>query len=579
MNNIFKESTGKDSAKSRGYLYVTVIFALLAAGVGAMLLYYWNGVVEPKLRGQAMVHAKFLSQSQVGLISATLQLQLDEEIIIEVVESAIESTLLFIDPVSESHFFESISLEVDYDTVNLSAGSLDIKRGAKVCQGCIPVDVPVYSDSSDELLAVVHFEVSGGFFESLIKDVREKLIIEAMVIYILLFIVWLIMLKLIGKLQLQISERLKVEEELRQSEQRFKQIANSSYEGIIIHDDGLILDANERSAVLFGFGSEPLVGKVITDLMPPESRSKVTAQLLARNDEPFEAISRRKDGTEFHMEVRGRDMVYEGHDARVFVFRDITERKRAEFEIKEYARKLEKSNEELSDFAFTASHDLREPLRKIHAYSDLLAEELKEKVSDEEREYLDSIQRAVGRMQNLINALLSYSRISTSTEPFVNTDLTVAADEAVDDLQVLLEEACGIVEIKDMPVIEADPIQIRQLLFNLIGNSLKYRKKDRPPVVRISAIIEETTHDGPKESQCVLQIQDNGIGFEQKYHDRIFTIFKRLHGRGEYEGTGIGLALCSKIVRRHGGAISAEGELGVGSTFKVTLPLKQPRET
>ncbi len=247
-----------------------------------------------------------------------------------------------------------------------------------------------------------------------------------------------------------------------------------------------------------------------------------------------------------------------------------------------YTGKLERSNKELQDFASVASHDLQEPLRKIQAFSDRLRSKYATSIDDQGRDYLDRIQNAAKRMQTLINDLLSYARVATKAQPFVSTDLVSLTHEVIGDLETRIEEVHGRVEVGELPKIDADPLQVRQLMQNLIGNSLKYSRTDVPPVVKISSknlIKDPATPSFPlNKPVCQILIEDNGIGFDEVYTDRIFTIFQRLHGRNEYEGTGIGLAVCRKIVERHGGSITARSTPGTGSTFIVTLPLRQPKE-
>ncbi len=233
---------------------------------------------------------------------------------------------------------------------------------------------------------------------------------------------------------------------------------------------------------------------------------------------------------------------------------------------------LQRSNQELQDFAYVASHDLQEPLRKIQAFGNLLEDEYGP-VLDEGKTYLDRMRNAASRMQVLINDLLMFSRINSRALPFSQVDLNVIGHEVVIDLEAVLQETRGTVEINALPIIEADPLQMRQLLQNLIGNALKFHRPDVPPCVSVSA--ELRVDPQTSDEQCVLAVQDNGIGFDEKYLDRIFTVFQRLHNRGEYEGTGIGLAVVRKIVERHGGTITARSTIGQGSTFLVTLPVQQ----
>ena len=233
---------------------------------------------------------------------------------------------------------------------------------------------------------------------------------------------------------------------------------------------------------------------------------------------------------------------------------------------------LQRSNQELQDFAYVASHDLQEPLRKIQAFGNLLEDEYGARL-DEGKTYLDRMRNAASRMQVLINDLLTFSRVTTKALPFSQVNLTVIAKEVVVDLEILIKATEGTIEIAELPIIEADPLQMRQLLQNLVGNALKFHRSGIPPHVRVSA--EVRVDPQTEEEQCLLMVADNGIGFDEKYLDRIFIVFQRLHGRGEYEGTGIGLAVVRKIVERHSGTITARSTVGNGSTFLVTLPVHQ----
>ena len=257
----------------------------------------------------------------------------------------------------------------------------------------------------------------------------------------------------------------------------------------------------------------------------------------------------------------------------------VIERKRAEESLRAPSAKLEQSNRELQDFASVASHDLQEPLRKIQAFGDRLKTRCAAQLSDEGRDYLARMQNAAGRMQTLINDLLTFSRVTTKARPFVSVDLNRVAREVLSDLEVRLEQTGGRVELDDLPVLDADPLQMRQLFQNLIGNALKFRRPGEPPMVRVSAerVGPAGGESAPVPSPFAYRIafSDNGIGFDEKYLDRIFTVFQRLHGRDAYEGNGVGLAVCRRIAERHGGGITAESSPGRGATFYVTLPARQ----
>ena len=229
------------------------------------------------------------------------------------------------------------------------------------------------------------------------------------------------------------------------------------------------------------------------------------------------------------------------------------------------AEELGRSNSELEQFASIASHDLKEPLRKVQTFTDQLVSKESDNLSEEGRSYLERTRAAGQRMQALIDDLLRFSRVATQGRPFEQVDLASVADQAVSDLEAVIDESGGSVEVGDVPTVTADPLQMRQLIQNLISNGLKFHREGVPPKVRVSGQIRGRFAE--------IDVSDNGIGFEPRYNARIFRVFERLHGRGSYPGTGIGLALCRKIVDRHGGTITAESTPGQGSTFTVTLPI------
>ena len=255
----------------------------------------------------------------------------------------------------------------------------------------------------------------------------------------------------------------------------------------------------------------------------------------------------------------------------------------SEEKLREFSAQLERSNRELQDFAYVASHDLQEPLRKIMVFGERLKEKCGEKLDPEAGDCLERMQKAASRMQNLINELLTFSRVTTKAKPFEPVDLAKVADDVVSDLEGRIELVNGRVEVGSLPVIEAEALQMRQLFQNLIGNALKFRRPEVPPVVKVAAQIisgrrPQAGTDAPEEKLCRLTVSDNGIGFDEKYLDRIFNVFQRLHSRNEYEGTGMGLAIARKIAVFHQGDITAKSKPGSGATFIVTLPVTHPKE-
>jgi len=234
------------------------------------------------------------------------------------------------------------------------------------------------------------------------------------------------------------------------------------------------------------------------------------------------------------------------------------------------------SNQELESFAYVASHDLQEPLRKIQAFGSLLGQELADESGDTKM-YLDRMKSAARRMSKLIDNLLSYSRVTSKASPFEKTDLKKLAEEVIDDLDVAISESDAEVKIGRLPKIDADPFQMRQLFQNLISNGIKFRRPDKNPKITISSKPIKDENNETREYQ--ITIADNGIGFEQKYEDKIFNLFQRLHGRVDYKGTGIGLSICRKIVERHDGTIEARSSPGKGAKFVIKLPISQKEFT
>jgi light-regulated signal transduction histidine kinase (bacteriophytochrome) len=260
---------------------------------------------------------------------------------------------------------------------------------------------------------------------------------------------------------------------------------------------------------------------------------------------------------------------------------DITERKAAEEQLRRFAEQLERSNAELQNFASVASHDLQEPLRKIQAFGDRLRTKCASGLGEQGLDYLQRMQNAAERMQVLIQDLLQLSRVTSRAQPFVRCDLNVIVDEVLSDLEVAIERHKAVIEVSGLPKIDADPVQMRQLFQNLIANALKFHRPGEAPVIHITGRIIQPTEasmSDPRgtERLCQIEVTDRGIGFDQKFADQIFVVFQRLHTRAEYEGTGIGLAVCRKITDRHGGRIVAEGAVGKGATFRVVLPVNQP---
>ena len=336
------------------------------------------------------------------------------------------------------------------------------------------------------------------------------------------------------------------------------------------------VQVNQMLADITGYSREELMSRPILDFIHPEdapSTRERSRELGSGREVQTSFVNRYlcKNG-----EVRWMEwMSAPAADGLVYaVGRDITRRLQSEAVLRQTLADLNARNRELQDFAFIASHDLQEPLRKIRAFADRLQERHAGSLTAEARDYLDRTCKAASRMQVLISDLLAYSRVAARGRPFTQVKLDTVLAGVVDDLEASLEASGGRIEAGPLPVIEADATQMRQLFQNLLSNALKFRSPDRAPVIRVEAE-REAGMDGPG---WILRFTDNGIGFEPRHAEKVFAPFQRLHGRQEYEGTGIGLAIVRRIVERHRGAIQAEGSPGEGATFVIRLPERQPAD-
>jgi PAS domain S-box-containing protein len=373
-----------------------------------------------------------------------------------------------------------------------------------------------------------------------------------------------------------IHEFKQVQEALRLREERINRLFDDNLIGIISREySGRILEANDAFLKITGHTREEVeTGSLnILDLIPSEYKpaDHDCYQELVSNRlcKPFEKEYIRRDGTRVPVLVGYSLIVKEQPELIGFVL-DLSELKQAQSALAAYAEKLRQSNEELENFAYIASHDLQEPLRKIMMFGKSLRNHLEGQLKEETEEYLDRMENAASRMQDMIKGLLNLSKISIREELFKPVDLTNLAREVVSDLDLQIQATKGEVIIDHLPEVQGDQIQLRQLLQNLIGNALKFHRDGIPPIVRISGgrIIMDNC------PTARIEIEDNGIGFDERNADQIFHPFVRLHGRSKYEGSGIGLAICRKIVERHGGSITASSRPGEGSKFTVMIPLK-----
>lgn len=365
------------------------------------------------------------------------------------------------------------------------------------------------------------------------------------------------------------------------SELKFRAVLESAPDAIVIVDArGAIEFVNQQTERLFGYSRDELIGKPVEILMPERYRTGHVSQrggyMAAPRTRPMgvglELFGLRKDGTEFPVEISLSPIHTDDGMLVTSIIRDVTDRRRVEQQLRQTAEALEhqtaellRSNAELQQFAYVASHDLQEPLRMVASYTQLLARRYQGKLDQDADEFIAYAVDGAKRMQALINDLLIYSRVGTQRREFERTDLGEVVDHVIADLALAIEEAHATVTRGDLPTVLADSVQMGQLFQNLISNAIKFRGSADPDV-RITA-----ERDG---DQWRLAVRDNGIGIAPEFSDRIFGIFQRLHTRTEYPGTGIGLAICKKIVERHGGQIWVESQPGEGATFYFTLPAR-----
>lgn len=362
---------------------------------------------------------------------------------------------------------------------------------------------------------------------------------------------------------------------------RLKAIIDTAIDGIITIDSlGNIESANPAAAKLFGYTEEFMLGKNISILMPEPYRSAHDHYLVnyLNTKHPKiigvgrEVLGVKSDGTTFPFRLAVSEVVLENKTIFTGIIHDLTLQKQAEEQLMRYAAQLERSNKDLEDFAFISSHDLQEPLRKIRAFGSRLLEREHSALSDQSKDYLDRMLKAAERMQRLINDLLGFSRLNTHAKPFELIQLNEVLTDVLSDLEVMIGTNQAKIIADELPPIEADPTQMRQLFQNILSNAIKFRKPDLNPVITIKSHIK-SSQDEMRIPKLVIEISDNGIGFDNIYSERIFQIFQRLETG--YSGSGIGLAICKRIVSRHGGEITAHAAKNQGAVFLISLPVKQ----
>ncbi|KAF2517187.1 PAS domain S-box protein [Flavobacterium foetidum] len=399
------------------------------------------------------------------------------------------------------------------------------------------------------------------------------------------------------ELEQQVSARtrelISINESLRKSEERYHLMVEEIQEYAILYlnHDGIIENWNVGAEKIKGYKTDEIVGKYFSIFYSEEDKkNNLPQKLLQLAREKGKTVHQgwrvRKDGTHFWASVVITAIHNKQNEVIGFskVTHDLTEKKKADdklqlnsLELEQKNNELEEMNKELQSFAYISSHDLQEPLRKIQTFASQIIEKEWENLSDNGKDKFRRMQNAAQRMQTLINDLLSYSRTNSKERVFEKTDFSRIVDEVKEDLKEELEQKHAVIESSQSSEINIIPFQFRQLLYNLVSNSLKFSKPDVPAVIKITCEIEKGSSLKNEKlnvlkNYCHITVTDNGIGFEPHYSKKIFDVFQRLHGRDQYKGTGIGLAIVKKIVENHNGIITAKGELNEGASFDIYIP-------
>ncbi|HEX9397648.1 MAG TPA: PAS domain S-box protein [Burkholderiales bacterium] len=373
-----------------------------------------------------------------------------------------------------------------------------------------------------------------------------------------------------------ITAQRNAEMALRESEARFRQTFELAAAGIAHVVDGRFTRVNRSLCEILGRSEAQLIGTSVKEVSHPEDRDvsdPIRRRLVAGEAESvrFEKRYLRPDSAVVWAEVV---IALVRNDAaaplyEIAIFHDITERKRAAVALAEAHDELKRSNAELEQFAYVASHDLQEPLRMVSSYTQLVQRRYGDRFDGDAKEFMGFVIEGAARMKQLIEDLLAYSRVGTRGKEFLPIEVEPSLNKAISNLRSAVEESSAAVTWDPLPRVSADESQLAQLFQNLVGNALKFRSASVP---RIHVACIE------KEADFEFAVSDNGIGIEPQYFERIFMVFQRLHNKAEYPGTGIGLAICKKVVERHGGRIWVTSKAGAGSTFHFTLPKGREKE-
>ena len=379
--------------------------------------------------------------------------------------------------------------------------------------------------------------------------------------------------KLTRSLENEIQERKKTEFALKENEEKFRELFNNANDMISLNEmkenglPGKFIEVNDVGSVRLGYSKAELLKMSPVDIVAPDKKiemPKNAMELWTNGHAKFEIVHLTKDGRRVPVEVNNHLFKLKGKTVALAISRDIGERKKTEKEMKKLITDLKRSNDELEQFAYVASHDLQEPLRTIASFTQLLERRYKGKFDKDADEFMDYVINASVRMKDQIEGLLEFSRVATREKTFKLVDMNNILNHAINHLKTLIKENNAEITYNSLPQVRGEADQLQRVFQNLIINAIKFKKENEPPKIHISVQKDE--------KEYIFSVSDNGIGIEKQYMERIFVIFQRLHTHEEYKGTGIGLSIVKRIIERHNGRIWVESKPADGSTFYFTIP-------
>jgi PAS domain S-box-containing protein len=372
---------------------------------------------------------------------------------------------------------------------------------------------------------------------------------------------------------MDITEYKWADEELLESETKFRRVTEAAFGGIAVTEKGKFIDVSDQFAVLFGYRQNELIGMYAADLIASEARGETVEKIFSGYDKPYESLCLRKDGSTFPVEVCGKNYYSQGRELRVTAIRDITQRKIAEEEAKKLDRELEQKvleltevNRELDAFNYTVSHDLKAPLVIIGGFINRFLKKQGDNLNAKEKDMLNAIQEHTQKMERLIKDLLAFSRVGRQKIKPTEIDIGNLVTTVLDELEPLSEGRMIKYDIKTLPAAHGDQTLIKQVFINLLSNAIKFTTNKKTAIIEVGCLTEE--------NENVYCVKDNGMGFNSQDSDKLFTVFQKLHGIEELEGSGVGLSIVQRIVKRHGGRVWAEGKVNEGASFYFSLPNK-----